>query len=192
MGSQIRDFHVSETFPAQKNPTCPPLFLSPLRLLRPNPSQSRRLQIHVPRLPVVPAAIPLRSLKSLPFGAKIPTLLDGHSLTVTTLPADDLVSLNNVTVAAPILDDGELVIFGIDRFFDLNLRIESHSPEILGCSDPRNPNEAMVAKTAASCEARSKIMEPNKATQQSPIGPNATATAPFKGLLLNVSYKLIA
>ncbi|KAL6187294.1 hypothetical protein ACLB2K_038694 [Fragaria x ananassa] len=101
------------------------------------------------RFHLVPAAIPLRSLKSLPFGAKILTLLDGHSLTVTTLLADDLISLNNVTVA-PIFDDGELVIFEIDRFFDLNFRIESHSPKILGCSDPRNPNEAMVAKTAAS------------------------------------------
>ncbi|KAL6126838.1 hypothetical protein ACLB2K_074883 [Fragaria x ananassa] len=101
------------------------------------------------RFHLVPVAIPLRSLKSLPFGAKILTLLDGHSLTVTTLPADDLISLNNVTVT-PIFDDGELVIFEIDRFFDLNFRIESHSPKILGCSDPRNPNEAMVAKTAAS------------------------------------------
>nr|XP_011463681.1 PREDICTED: putative fasciclin-like arabinogalactan protein 20 [Fragaria vesca subsp. vesca] len=134
------------------------------------------------RFHLVPAAIPLRSLKSLPFGAKIPTLLDGYSLTVTTLPADDLVSLNNVTVA-PVFEDGKLVIFGIDRFFDLNFRIsgpiESHSPEILGCSNPRNPNEAMVAKTAAFCGARSKIMEPNKVTQLSPTGPNATATAPL-------------
>ncbi|KAL6130772.1 hypothetical protein ACLB2K_069151 [Fragaria x ananassa] len=43
------------------------------------------------RLHLLPVAFPLRSLKSLPFGAKITTLLDGHSLTVTTLPADGLV-----------------------------------------------------------------------------------------------------
>ncbi|KAL6180034.1 hypothetical protein ACLB2K_046703 [Fragaria x ananassa] len=55
---------------------------------------------------LLPVTFHLRSLKSLPFGAKIGTLLDGYSHTVTTLPSDGLVSLNNVTVtASPIFDD---------------------------------------------------------------------------------------
>ncbi|XP_061990919.1 putative fasciclin-like arabinogalactan protein 20 [Rosa rugosa] len=106
------------------------------------------------RYHLLPIAFPLRSLKSLPFGAKIPTLLDGHSLTVTTLPADRLVSLNNVTItAAPIFDDGSLIVFGTSGFFNRYFRISgpigSYSPKTLGCLAPRNPNRAMAVETAA-------------------------------------------
>ncbi|KAM5567073.1 putative fasciclin-like arabinogalactan protein 20 [Rosa sericea] len=102
---------------------------------------------------LLPIAFPLRSLKSLPFGAKIATMLAGHSLTVTTLPSDRLVSLNNVTVtASPIFDDGSLIIFGTNKFFDPYFRISgpirSYSPKNLCCLAPRNPNEAMAVETA--------------------------------------------
>lgn len=62
------------------------------------------------------------ALKSLPYGAKIPTFSSAHSLTVTTAFPDDseTVSLNNVNVTgSPIYDDGALVIFGVERFFDV-------------------------------------------------------------------------
>ncbi|KAK9935245.1 hypothetical protein M0R45_022355 [Rubus argutus] len=103
---------------------------------------------------LLPTAFPLRSLKSLPFGAKISTLLAGHSLYVTTLPSDGLVSLNNVTItASPIFDDGSLIIFGTNKFFDPYFRISnpirSYSPKNLGCLAPRNPNEAIKVQTAA-------------------------------------------
>ncbi|KAL6216721.1 hypothetical protein ACLB2K_009940 [Fragaria x ananassa] len=122
-------------------------------------STSGQPSLDLIRLHILPVAFPLQSLKSLPFGAKIATLLDGDSLTVTTLPDDGLVSLNNVTVTAtPIFDDGALIIFQIDRFFDRYFRISgpigSQSPKILGsCSAPRNPNETAAVETAEFSEA---------------------------------------
>ncbi|XP_004305572.1 PREDICTED: putative fasciclin-like arabinogalactan protein 20 [Fragaria vesca subsp. vesca] len=107
------------------------------------------------RYQLLPVTFHLRSLKSLPFGAKIGTLLDGYSLTVTTLPADGLVSLNNVTVtASPIFDDGSLIIYGTNRFFDPYFRISGPIPSYgrknRCCLAPRNPNEtAEMAETAA-------------------------------------------
>nr|XP_011470517.1 PREDICTED: putative fasciclin-like arabinogalactan protein 20 [Fragaria vesca subsp. vesca] len=120
-------------------------------------STSGQPNLDLIRLHLLPVAFPLRSLKSLPFGAKIATLLDGHSLTVTTLPADGLVSLNNVTVTAtPVFDDGSLIIFGIDRFFSRYFRISGTIPKILGgCLAPRNPNEATAAFGEASEVLRS-------------------------------------
>ncbi|XP_050378362.1 putative fasciclin-like arabinogalactan protein 20 [Argentina anserina] len=96
---------------------------------------SNRLRYHL-----LPTAFHLRSLKSLPYGAKIATLLAGRSLTVTSLPADGVVSLNNVTLAAsPIYDDGSLIVFGIKKLFDPNFQI-SGPIRSLRCLAPRNPN----------------------------------------------------
>ncbi|XP_062006005.1 putative fasciclin-like arabinogalactan protein 20 [Rosa rugosa] len=83
-------------------------------------SNSGHPSLNLLRYHHLPIAFPLRSLKSLSFGAKIATLLDSHSLTVTTLPSEDcLVSLNNVTVTvSPIFDDGSLIIFGTNKFLD--------------------------------------------------------------------------
>ncbi|KAM0986751.1 hypothetical protein PS2_010765 [Malus domestica] len=102
------------------------------------------LQYHL-----LPLHFSLRSLKSLPFGAKIATLLSDRTLTVTTLPSDHRFSLNNVTVtASPIFDDGSLIIFGIDRFLDPYFRIsgpiQSYIPKNLGCLAPKeNPDQTM-------------------------------------------------
>ncbi|XP_062154366.1 putative fasciclin-like arabinogalactan protein 20 [Alnus glutinosa] len=74
------------------------------------------LQFHFSLLP-----LPLETLKSLPYAAKIPTLFATHSLTVTTSPSDDRISLNNLMITgSPIFDDGLLIIHGIDQFFDPN------------------------------------------------------------------------
>ncbi|CAN6549557.1 unnamed protein product [Malus baccata var. baccata] len=67
-----------------------------------------------------PVPLPLQTLKSLPSGSKIPTLLSGHSLSVTTPPSGAPISLNN--------DDGFLIIFGIDNFFDLNFHLPIPTP----------------------------------------------------------------
>ncbi|CAB4295746.1 unnamed protein product [Prunus armeniaca] len=106
------------------------------------------LQFHI-----IPLYFSLRSLKSLPFGAKISTLLSDHSLSVTTLAYDPRVSLNNVPITvSPIFDDGSLIIFGIDRFLDPHFRIlgplRSYTPKNLGCLAPKNPNEAMEVRDA--------------------------------------------
>ncbi|XP_050374106.1 putative fasciclin-like arabinogalactan protein 20 [Argentina anserina] len=111
----------------------------------PNPSL---LRYHL-----LPVAFHLRSLKSLPFGTKVSTLLAGHSLTVTTLPGDRLVSLNNVT-ASPIFDDGSLVIFGIPTHFNPYFQL---SPPI------QNPNAA-AAETAAHYIAEASTALKSKAS----------------------------
>ncbi|KAF7808783.1 putative fasciclin-like arabinogalactan protein 20 [Senna tora] len=73
------------------------------------------LQYHL-----LPHAFSLQSLSSLPFGAKIATLLPGQPLTVTKSHSDGSVSANNVTIEGPpVFDDGNLVIFGIEKLFDL-------------------------------------------------------------------------
>jgi hypothetical protein len=82
------------------------------------PSRSL-LQFHFSLLPLT-----LQTLKSLPYAAKIPTLLAPRSLTVTTSPSDDRISLNHVMITgSPIFDDGLLIIHGIDQFFDPNFEV---------------------------------------------------------------------
>ncbi|GFS32745.1 hypothetical protein Acr_00g0024370 [Actinidia rufa] len=79
------------------------------------------LQLHF-----CPLAFSLESLRSLPSGTKIPTMASGKSLIVTTSDSNEHVSLNNVTIiGSPIFDDGSLVVFGIDKFFDLNFEFPS-------------------------------------------------------------------
>ncbi|KAH0982665.1 hypothetical protein GBA52_009842 [Prunus armeniaca] len=65
------------------------------------------LQFHI-----IPFYFSLRSLKSLPYDAKISTLLFDLSLSVTTLAYNPIVSLNNVPIiVSPIFDHGLLIIF---------------------------------------------------------------------------------
>ncbi|KAJ1377709.1 FAS1 domain [Sesbania bispinosa] len=72
------------------------------------------LRFHLVPLPLQPP-----SLRLLPAGAKIPTMLAGQSLTVTTSPSGRTTSLNNIRITAlPIYDDGFLLVYGIDKFFD--------------------------------------------------------------------------
>ncbi|CAL9030401.1 unnamed protein product [Prunus brigantina] len=86
-------------------------------------SQSPSLTIFAP----TNAAFYLQSLKSLPFGAKISTLLFDSSLSFTTLVYDPRVSLNNVPITVSLIfDDGSLIIFGIDKFLEC--------AEVEGCS----------------------------------------------------------
>ncbi|CAL8999269.1 unnamed protein product, partial [Prunus brigantina] len=90
-------------------------------------SFSHHLRTHTPPPPPPPPPFSLQSLKSLPFGAKISTLLSDNSLSFTTLAYDPRVSLNNVPITVSLIfDDGSLIIFGIDRFLEC--------AEVEGCS----------------------------------------------------------
>ena len=87
------------------------------------------LQFHFSLLP-----LPLETLKSLPYGTEIPTMYAGRSLTVTSSPSDDRVSLNNVEITeSPIFDDGLLIIYGIYEFFDLDFEVRNPLESNLGC-----------------------------------------------------------
>ncbi|KAK9911034.1 hypothetical protein M0R45_034960 [Rubus argutus] len=87
--------------------------------LRPSPSSIHQtlLQFHF-----APLALPLETIKWLPVGTNIPTLLSGHSLVVTTQPSDSAISLNNdkITTGLLIYDDMFLIILGAENFFDSN------------------------------------------------------------------------
>ncbi|KAL4574432.1 hypothetical protein LXL04_021264 [Taraxacum kok-saghyz] len=77
------------------------------------------LQIHFS-----PLAFSLSSIRSLPYGTKIPTMSSASFLTVTTPPSSNQVSLNNVKISgSPIFDDGTLIVFAIENFFDPNFTI---------------------------------------------------------------------
>jgi hypothetical protein len=76
--------------------------------------------LSLPQYQLFPFPFFFHSFKSLPFSAKISTLLEGRSLFVTTSPSNDqFVSLNNVTVNQSLIYvDGSFIIFGMDEFFD--------------------------------------------------------------------------
>lgn len=77
------------------------------------------------RFHFVPMPLPAQSLRLLSSGAKIPTMFDGNSLVVTTQPSDRRISLNNVRInVSPIYDDGFILIYGIERFFDPNFQFK--------------------------------------------------------------------
>ncbi|XP_058738505.1 putative fasciclin-like arabinogalactan protein 20 [Vicia villosa] len=87
------------------------------------------LRYHLVMLP-----LPIQSFRRLPAGAKLPTMLPGQSLTVTTSTSDHAISLNNIKInEMPIYDDGVLLVYGIDRFFDPSFQYQRPS------SNP-NPN----------------------------------------------------
>lgn len=66
-----------------------------------------------------PHALSLDTLRSLPHGAKISTMNANHSLMVTTSPSDYQVQINGVKIVSSLVfNDGNLVVFGIEMFFD--------------------------------------------------------------------------
>ncbi|KAF9594980.1 hypothetical protein IFM89_035753 [Coptis chinensis] len=66
-----------------------------------------------------PLKFSLETLKSLPFGTKIPTLFDNHSLVVTSIDSEKEISINNVTINDSVIYDvGSLVVYGVNTFFD--------------------------------------------------------------------------
>ncbi|XP_020205990.1 putative fasciclin-like arabinogalactan protein 20, partial [Cajanus cajan] len=79
------------------------------------------------RLHFAPLPLPPPSLRLLTAGATIPTMLPGQSLTVTT--SDRVTSINNVRLTgSPIYDDGFLLVYGIERFFDPTFQFNTQRP----------------------------------------------------------------
>ncbi|MCL7040805.1 hypothetical protein MKW94_023368 [Papaver nudicaule] len=105
-----------------------------------------------------PHKFTIKSLKSLPYGTKIPTLVPNKSLIVTTPPGDtDQVSINNVRINdSALLDIGSLTIFSIDQFFDpsfedfFTLQLSPvPSPKFnLGCKNPFPDDDSSNSSTA--------------------------------------------
>ncbi|KAK9052222.1 hypothetical protein SSX86_028850 [Deinandra increscens subsp. villosa] len=89
------------------------------------------LQLHIS-----PLLFSLSSLRSLPPGTRIPTMSSGNYLTVTQPAFSDQVSINNVSIAgSPVFDDGSLIIFGIENFFDPDFQISDAPVQIDSFND---------------------------------------------------------
>lgn len=72
-----------------------------------------------------PLSLSSTSLRSLPYGSKIPTLSSSDSLYVTTSRSGGTpVSINGVRLSgSPIFDDGSVTVFEIDDFFRPNFSL---------------------------------------------------------------------
>ncbi|KAL0538699.1 hypothetical protein IC582_022854 [Cucumis melo] len=85
--------------------------------------QSGQPSLSLLRFHFLPLYLSPGSLRSFAFGTKIPTMLPSQSLTVTTPQSDSVISLNRVKVSSsPFYDDGLLVVYGIEKFFDLKFQ----------------------------------------------------------------------
>ncbi|XP_022775669.1 putative fasciclin-like arabinogalactan protein 20 [Durio zibethinus] len=99
------------------------------------------LQFHLSPLP-----LSLQSLETLPPASTIPTLLPNHSLVITSSSSDDYVSLNGVRIdGSPIFDDGSLIVFGIQEFFDPNFGVPRPNPT---CVPSVNGDDHSFAKAS--------------------------------------------
>ncbi|KAG8382794.1 hypothetical protein BUALT_Bualt05G0114300 [Buddleja alternifolia] len=77
-----------------------------------------------------PLSLSPSSLSSLPFSSTIPSLSPSKHLTVTSSDPK-IISINNVKVSEyPIYDDGFVIVYAIDNFFDLNFTLARNSTKI--------------------------------------------------------------
>ncbi|KAI4357689.1 hypothetical protein L6164_001623 [Bauhinia variegata] len=110
---------------------------------------------------LLPHAFSLQSLNSLPFGAKIGTMLPGHSVVVTTSHFGDRIGINNITVnKPPIFYDGYLSIFRINEFFDPYFQIPRKIPKPSlgpGCM-PLRKSEKIWFSESYSFQEASKVL----------------------------------
>lgn len=84
--------------------------------------KSGQLSIHDLQFHIAPLILSQYTLKKLPFGSKIPTLLSNQSLVVTT--KDDQLSINGVLVQeSPLIYDDFVAVYGMDRFFNSSFQL---------------------------------------------------------------------
>ncbi|KAM7274618.1 hypothetical protein ACFE04_016484 [Oxalis oulophora] len=71
-----------------------------------------------------PLNLSLEFLEFLPRKSMLPTLSPNEYLLITSSPKDNFVAINGVRIdGSPLLDDGSLVIFGIEEFFYPNFGV---------------------------------------------------------------------
>ncbi|KAJ0505895.1 putative FAS1 domain-containing protein [Helianthus annuus] len=84
------------------------------------------LQLHIS-----PLLFSLSSLRSLLPGTRIPTVSSNTYLTVTSPSFSDQISINNVNIiGSPVFDDGSLIIYSIENFFDPDSEISKAPVQI--------------------------------------------------------------
>ncbi|KAK4358389.1 hypothetical protein RND71_023999 [Anisodus tanguticus] len=84
-------------------------------------------------LHITPISLSLSSLQSLPYSSKIPSLSPSNSLYITSLPSrpdPTQISINNVKLMnPPIYDDGFVIVFAIEDFFEQNFTRPKFQPD---------------------------------------------------------------
>ncbi|KAE9589390.1 hypothetical protein Lal_00000437 [Lupinus albus] len=146
------------------------------------------------RFHFVPLPLPPQTLRLLTTGAMIPTMLPGKSLIVTASSSDRKTSINNIKITeSPIYDDGFLLIYATERFFDPNFQFN-------GPNQRSNNNPSCVAKnyTANSSDSFDQAIETLKSggfsamasflgTQLSGVSEQSgiTVFAPADNMVLN-------
>ncbi|KAL7610190.1 putative fasciclin-like arabinogalactan protein 20 [Lactuca sativa] len=91
-------------------------------------------------LHISPLGFSFPGLRSLDPGTKIPTMSSDNYLTITSPSSSDQVSINNVKIlGSPIFDDGSLIIFGIEKFFDSNFTVSDSPAQIPSINDCETP-----------------------------------------------------
>ncbi|KAF3435239.1 hypothetical protein FNV43_RR22326 [Rhamnella rubrinervis] len=74
---------------------------------------------------VLPRRLSLETLKTLPRGTRIATIISNESLIVTASPAssDSCISVNHVRIdEKAMFDDGSVIMYGIDEFFNSSVK----------------------------------------------------------------------
>ncbi|KAH9743462.1 putative fasciclin-like arabinogalactan protein 20 [Citrus sinensis] len=93
-------------------------------------SQSGQLSLSQLQYHISPSRLSQDSLKTLAFGSRLPTLLSNHSLIVTASDFNNAhLSINGVLIQeSPMFDQEELVVYGIDEFFNSSFGVMISPP----------------------------------------------------------------
>lgn len=122
---------------------------------RSGPPSLPLLQYHIS-----PRRLSVKTLTYLHRGTKIPTLLPNYTLTVTASPAlEGYSSINNLQIDAnSVLDDGSVIIYGIDQFFNSSFLEVNETPDQIGApaqspvteipGEPRRPGPESFGSVA--------------------------------------------
>ncbi|XP_031286823.1 putative fasciclin-like arabinogalactan protein 20 [Pistacia vera] len=115
--------------------------------------QSGRLSLLQLQYHISPAQLFQDTLKTLPFGSRIPTLLLNHSLIVTTADYNAPFSINGISIdESPVYDEGFLVIYGMDAFFDTSFNITTSTS--FSALEPSPPPTTMVNNNSSQSELK--------------------------------------
>ncbi|XP_008231195.1 PREDICTED: putative fasciclin-like arabinogalactan protein 20 [Prunus mume] len=123
------------------------------------------IRLGQPSLPLLlyhvsPRRLSLNTLKYLRPNTKIPTLLPNYTLTLTGSPNfQGYLSINNLTIDPnAVLDDGSVVIYGIDEFFNSSFLVDASStpapPLMSSVSGAQSPSPGPSANEDTEFELR--------------------------------------
>ncbi|XP_044503374.1 putative fasciclin-like arabinogalactan protein 20 [Mangifera indica] len=148
--------------------------------------QSGRLSLLQLQYHISPLQLYRNTLKSLPFGTRIPTLLSNHSLIVTTSDFNAPCSINGIFIdESPLYDEGPLVIYGMNAFFDTSFHFTTSTS--FSAHEPSPPPTTIVNNFSSQSELKQygfEVAEFGKASNWLRLR-GYTTMATFLGLQLS-------